>query len=309
MRAIAKNITLNTIQSVYDNISSDVKKESVGVYDSIKKEARWLYKDRVLDKSQYFNRELVFNMTLSSFTISEIGETDAATGLTPYVVGYLPLSSALFIDTGLSVLAGGTGVVVSGEEVSVTLRRTNQDKESATKYISVRDLGTGSFHLGVAGYTQLDFKDWNDITNTDSSTGVDAEAILLTGYDTEGDAELIKKNPYITVFLERTESGFTDDGSGNLTPTDPSSCILQAQWDWTNSASAGRWSNEREVYRLPRPYTPTGSGDPFDYGFTVVKTKNKIRGKGSALSLLFKTNPGKNLHLYGWSREISAEKD
>ena len=308
LRGKAQNLTQPLIQSFYDGIDVQARNRAVGVFDSIAKQFRWLYSEGSLGSNNFYNRELVFDLNLEAFSTSQFGEFTPTIGDSPYPIGYVDLSSTVFTDQIEDVVVGATDVVVGGDQVTVSLRITDQSTKGSTKYWTCRT-NTSNSSLTISSLSNLDFIDWGRVANSAGGNGVDAPATLLTGYDTEGDSELIKKNPYITVFLRRTETGFTDDGSGNLTPIEPSSCILQAQWDWTNSASAGRWSSEREVYRLPRLYTPTGSGDPFDYGFTVVKTKNKIRGKGSALSLLFKSSPGKNLHLYGWSREITAEKD
>jgi hypothetical protein len=42
--------------------------------------------------------------------------------------------------------------------------------------------------------------------------------------------------------------------------------------------------------------------------FDVVNTRNKIRGKGRALSLRFNTEPGKDMILLGWGMDISMKQ-
>lgn len=304
------NITQNTIQELYDDIDFGAKSYVVGTYDDISKQVRWLYRDGPLSSDYYYNRELVFDLNLKAFYVNEFQELTMTSGSSPYIIGYIDLSSAVFTDN-TEVVEVGTGntVQVLGTDVQTSIRESDQTTKGSTKFWAIRDLGTGNADFTVAGFYDLDFNDWTENTDSLGVAGKDAEAVLLTGYTTDGDSEIVKKSKYITVFMKRTETGFTDDGSGNLTPVGESSCKLQGQWEWTNSAAAGRWSNESEVYRLPRAYTPTGSSDPFDYSFTVVKTKNKIRGKGSSLSLLFKSSPGKDLHLYGWSREVTVPAD
>ena len=309
LRGSVQNITQNTIQSEYDDIPSVDKANVVGTYDDIAKQIRWLYRKKTLPSDYYYDTELVFDLNLSAFYVNEIQELTMTSGSSPYVVGYVDLSAAAFTDTTELVVSSGVDVQVGGVDVSSSTRLSDQTTQGSTKYWCIKDLGTGSAEFTVSGYVDLDFVDWIDEEDSSGNFGKDAEGILLTGYTTDGDAEVDKKSKYLTVFMKRTETGFTDDGSGNLTPIGESSCTLQGQWEWTDSTGSGRWSSEQEVYRLPRAYVPTGVLDPFDYGFTVVKTKNKIRGKGSALSLLFKTSPGKDLHLYGWSREVTVPEN
>ena len=100
--------------------------------------------------------------------------------------------------------------------------------------------------------------------------------------------------------FKQTEDGFTDDGLGNLTANNQSSCYYQTRWDFSDSANSGKWSSSYQAYRM-RPYFPSGASDTFDYGQVVVTTKNKIRGSGRALSLKFTSEEGKDFHMYGLS--------
>ena len=140
----------------------------------------------------------------------------------------------------------------------------------------------------MAGYTNTSFLDWGE---------VDAAAYMVTGYMSGGDFQRYKQVPYLTVHSRRTETGF--DTEYNL--LNQSSCKIQSMWEWTNSTNSNRWGREFEAYRLSRLWMPSNSSDEYDDGFSVVTTKNKLRGKGRVLSMKFSTSPGKNLHLYGWS--------
>jgi len=86
-----------------------------------------------------------------------------------------------------------------------------------------------------------------------------------------------------------------------MATTNQSSCLVQHQWNWSNSAASGKWTTPRQYYRLRNPYYPPGgtTSEQFD----VVETRNKVRGQGKVLSILFKTEPGKHCTIYGWSVE------
>ena len=101
--------------------------------------------------------------------------------------------------------------------------------------------------------------------------------------------------------MNKTEVGFSVGEGGDWIPVNPSSCLVQAQWDWADSDTSGRWGRKFQAYRHRRQYFPVNTSDNFDNGESVVTTKNKLRGKGRVVSLLIETEPEKDLHLLGWS--------
>ena len=111
-----------------------------------------------------------------------------------------------------------------------------------------------------------------------------------------------KQAIYLKVFCQRTEDYY-------LSPTSlrfASSCKVQSQWQWNNSAAQGKWGVVFQAYRFTKP-TPTNpvAGMAFDYGDTVIVTKNKLRGRGDALSLYFQSEQGKDMKLLGWGLEMT----
>jgi hypothetical protein len=129
---------------------------------------------------------------------------------------------------------------------------------------------------------------------------IDNGAFLQTGYINMGDSQRQKQADYIIPSFIRTETGFTDDGSGNLTATNESSCLISAYWDYADHDNSVKIGTQFEAYRLTRPYIPSGAADAFDYGQSVITTKNRISGRGRALSLRFESSAGKDCQLLGW---------
>jgi hypothetical protein len=126
------------------------------------------------------------------------------------------------------------------------------------------------------------------------------ECYLVTGYDTVGDSAARKYAPYIYVFSNKTEEGYTVNGD-QYTPIRESSTKMQARWDWADLSSAGKWGAEQEVYRHSRLYVPNNPNtDKFDDGQPMIVTKNKVRGTGRSLHLKFKAGTGKDSWLAGW---------
>lgn len=154
-----------------------------------------------------------------------------------------------------------------------------------------------------ADYTDEGFVDWRSA----DGVGVDADAFLITSYVSGGDFQRNKNVPYITVHLKRTETGIIDD-NGDSVFINPSSCLMQARWDWSDTSNSNKWGRVFQAYRYKRDYIPVSLPDDFDTGFLMISTKNRLRGYGKVLSLRFFTEPGKDLHLYGWSMILSMEE-
>lgn len=47
--------------------------------------------------------------------------------------------------------------------------------------------------------------------------------------------------------------------------------------------------------------------DNYDYGQYVITTKNKIRGRGRAVSLYMRTEPGKDCQILGWAMQMEGK--
>jgi hypothetical protein len=114
-----------------------------------------------------------------------------------------------------------------------------------------------------------------------------------------------KQVPYIFFYFNRTEDGYELSGN-DLILSNQSSCLVQAQWNWADSANSGKWGDQFQAYKLLRNYIPTGVNDPFDYGDSVIVTKNKLRGSGKTLSLKIQSSAGKDMKILGWGLEATA---
>tara|TARA_R110000787_G_scaffold193899_2_gene305432 strand:+ start:14317 stop:16500 length:2184 start_codon:yes stop_codon:yes gene_type:complete len=294
----AQNLTESTIQTFYNNITSIGKLYAKGNYDAASRKVSWLYNDSVSyngsGQNNYYIKELVFDTVLQAFYPNTIQEqtTDS-----PFIAGYMSTTSFLTVPKLDEVVVNGVPVLANGVQVVVTsaVRGTGL---GTTKYITIKP--DTSYSLTLSYYWNADFLDWGT---------EDAPAYLIAGYETFADSQRRKWVDYITTHFRRTETGFTDDGTGNLTPISPSSCLIQAQWDFANSANSGKWGTQFQAYRLTRSYMPSGDTDTFDYGHVMITTKNRLRGSGKALSLRFDTEAAKDCHIYGWAMVASGNEN
>ncbi len=142
----------------------------------------------------------------------------------------------------------------------------------------------------AADFDQTSFDDW------DGTNG--PLPFLLTGHDFIGDWQRRRQAPIITVFNKRTETGYVYNGS-SWDPTNTSSTLMSAYWDWTDDAVSNKIGAQQQVYRHVREFVPTGATDV--NGYPVAVTRNKVRGRGRSLQLRFDGATDKDSHLLGFS--------
>lgn len=293
----ADNISLNTIQTLYNNLSDNAKNNARGFFDARENRIRWLYNDTAaystISYVNKYNRELILDMTLKGFYTTSVGSLATSS---PYVADYVevPGYAVSAFDEDVYV---GSDSVLSNTDAVVMASSYPTTRSSQFSFLTLR---TTSFTLSK--YISRTFKDWY----TSDATGVNYSSYLVTGYEIFGDVMREKQVPYIFFYFSRTEDGFTDV-SGVLTIDNPSSCLVQAQWNWTNSATSGKWGRQFQAYRFNREYIPTGPADAFDYSEIVIVTKNKLRGSGKSLSLKIQSEMGKDMKLLGWAHLITGD--
>jgi hypothetical protein len=292
----SESITLTTIQGLYNNISNIAIQNAVGMYEEQENRIRWLYNDdedyATNNYINKYNKELVLDLTLKSFYPNTI--SPLASG-SPFIADYIPLPRFTSTDSTEDVIVGTDVVLAATVGVTVT---TSLRSNRRTTYAFLVSAGTD---ITIGRYSNTSFLDWY----TENTAGVDYSSYLITGYDIFGDLMRKKYVPYLFMYFDRTEDGFTDVG-GALMPDNPSGCLVQAQWDWADSINSGKWGTAFQTYRYKRNYIPTGASDIFDYGKNIIVTKSKLRGNGKSLSLRIESETGKDCKLLGWAVLMEA---
>jgi hypothetical protein len=176
-------------------------------------------------------------------------------------------------------------VVTTGTKIS---------KRTEIKYLTIRpDNSTFTF----SSYNDITFTDWGSLTGFEE----DAYAFMQGAHFTGGSGAKAKQSPYVTFHFNKTETGF----DAEFEPINPSSCLVQTSWDWSNGSNSNKQGREFQAYRFRRHYMPSNELDQFDNGFETVVSKSKVRGRGKALSVLIKTEPLKDCQLIGWEQEVT----
>lgn len=298
-RFTAQNISLASIQSLFLEIPDLAKNNCKGFYDEKENRVRWLYNDTdTYSETNYinkYNRELVLDLTLQAFYTSTISSLDLNS---PYICDYvdIPGYSVANIDTDIAV--GANAVIITSGDTVVIKQDVVSSRSSQFSFLTIT--GT-SFTLSK--YSSPTFTDWS---SANSGVGKNYLSYMVTGYELFGDLSRFKQTPYIHFYFDRTEDGYVLDNN-NLELNNQSSCLVQAQWNWANSANSGKWGNSFQAYKLLRNYIPSGVSDAFDYGEAVIVTKNKLRGVGRSLSLYIQSEQGKDMRILGWAITATAD--
>jgi len=268
----AENITEGTIKSLIRDVSN------VGMrshFDSIQNRVMWLYNDG--------SEELVLDLLLQAFYKNTYEPN--------IIKGYVEIPSLVVGTTEDDVVVGSELVFADTQQVVVE-QETRIKTEVGSKYI------TGyNDTLNFSVKSNNGFTDWEEF---------DYLSYIITGYDTSGDIISKKTVPYLFFYFSRTEDGYEQNIDGNLDLRNQSSCRVQTRWDWTGSPNSGKWGMGFNAYRLLRNYIPTGIDDPFDYGDDVIVTKNRILGRGRALSMKLYSETGKDMHILGWANVVAG---
>lgn len=284
-----QNMSLTTIQRYYEGIPNLSKLNAIGSYDLFTKKVRWVFKDGTHFSSGSITRELIFDSQLSAFSVNRIYNTTTNSvevfslfrGAS-FIVN--PQGTDVYVGTD-QVFAGGDSVLISQQEVSSGIQ--------STRYLAIKKNGANSYSFTFAQLNNTDWKDWQSV----DGIGADAFAYGYTGVQTGGDSAVDKQIPYLVFHMYRTETVTDVEG----TPFNQSGCRVRYQWSFANKSVSKKFSPLFQVYRYVKPFFPVNPGDAFDNGFSILTTKNKIRGTGRAFQMYFETQPGKDCQIVGWS--------
>jgi hypothetical protein len=157
----------------------------------------------------------------------------------------------------------------------------------------VEYITTSVTSLRISQVRSGNFVDWYTL----NGIGVTYDSYMEAGYEIFEDSMRNKNITYLFAYLTKTETAIVGGQ-----PNYPSSCQLTVKWDWANSAMSNKWTTPVELYRPGRLLLDTA-----DTGYSMVVTKNKVRGNGKAIQFRFGTSDaGKNFDLVGWSIAVSG---
>ena len=292
----ARNASDQNIKSFYQDIPVLGKLFAEGSYNDSDKVIYWMYSNTLTSTSSSgrFNKDtiLAFDLQLQSWYWFSI---DTTTGVIPVSIEVTKETNS---DGETYNILSGTDNVIAGTDNVVATVLTVTGTRKLFKILSLHPVTNNDYSVTFADFintrdSSTRFKDWYSFNNV----GVEEEAYFITGYNMGGVGPARQKTgQYLTVFLKRTETSF----DVNANPINESSCLFQTRWDFTDNVGAGKWSTEVQVYRQPRMFFTAGAG-PFDDGYPLVISKNKLRGRGKAVQFKFRSEQGKDMQVVGWT--------
>jgi hypothetical protein len=272
----SQSATKDRIDKLWDQLGDNTKSRIKMAYDKYKHRLYLLYQSDNGAKEDEYDTALVYCVDLRAF----------------YKLVFPVDATATAESSILHLFSVNSGTNAESDGNIKFIWHTGGWSGDTTPLIQMGDMN------------QSDYEDWDENEQV---------PFMVTGYDNLGDFHRRKQAPVIHVFMNKTETGYTEVDT-DLVPINESSILMQSVWDFsdrsTNSASqvVGHFGEQRQVYRHRRYYQPVDDTDTFDDGFPVVVTRNKVRGSGRVLHLRFDGETAKDAHIFGWSINYRATR-
>jgi len=277
-----QNITLPTIQTFWDKISTESKSKITSIYDNINKKVYWAYPDNGESIEAKLNNILILDLTLQAFYPWKISDQASSTSC---VVGCAFYSGFGAAELALDVITAAGDDVVQGTDDIISTQVADFTTGDPALVLLVRDGATNK--LTMATFAGDTFLDWG---NSNYSSFAES------GYDFAGDLIIKKNAPYIAVYSRLTETGFTGNDDAGYESIRPSSLLVSSAWDFNET-----FNTAQQAYRLKFPViVDPGNITNFNYPEDVITTRLKVRGHGRSLRLRYESEQGKDFILLGW---------
>ena len=276
----AQNLSLSTIQTLWNNISNAKKAQVTVEYDKINQRVFWFYPDNDESVDYKYNNILVMDLALQAFYPWRVEDEASSTS---YIIGTSYYGGLGSTSTETQVVNGVDVVVNGSDNVVATLYRDYLEGDSEIKLL-VRDGTTGK--MTFATFRGDTYLDWGS---------ADYKSFAEAGYDFMGDITTFKNAPYVTTYMRVTEDGYVASGAG-YEFINPSSCLMSVSWNLSKSGST-----PREIYKLKDvPVVNPNDLSSINYPTDTVVTKSKVRGRGRSMKLRFESVAGKDFHIVGY---------
>lgn len=291
------NISQNTVQTFVMGVPDRGKMYMKGLYDTNTQVIQWWYNSQGNSTNQeFFDSALCLDLTLQAFYPWQVSSTTA----TPWVCGLFQTPRINQLQTSFNITAGGVQVT-SGTDNVTTDQFTTQIKETFMKYVYAVPDGSGNYNFTFGIFSNdTQFTDWQ--TFDPAKIGFPYMSFIESGYEILGDAMRRKQAVYVTTLFGRIENALVLQADGGYQPDILGSCYFQTKWDWADTSTSNKWSSKVQAYRVIHMPKFDPSNLTFDNGYSVIVTKNKVRGSGKALQFRFESDAiGSNFNLLGWA--------
>lgn len=258
-----RSMTIDTIQSFYDDIPSTAKTYARGTFNATEQVVQWLYSSTApsdVETQHAYDRVLSFNVLTKAFYPWKISDNSNVKVHGMTVVDGIggTLQQQLVQNIALAQVQDGLGNDVVAYQLGI------QAQVLTNKYLISYTTG-GNNVFTFAETRDEDYVDWASISS------VDYTSYFLTGYRLRGQAMMKFQPLYVTVYNE---------GIGQA--------YIQGVWDYAISTSTGRYSTKEWLVWDDENYAVSGR-------------RRKIRGRGRTLQYYVHSLSGQPFLLSGWS--------
>ena len=279
-----QNLSLPTIQTLWDEIPNEDKLKVTGAYDNINKRIYWAYPNENETVVAKLNNFLILDIPLQAFYPWKISDqaipTDCVVGMAFYT-GY----GAKELELDVTANNGADDVVLSNGDDVISTRLSTFTTGDPALVLICRDGDTNKITMGA--FTGIGFLDWGNANYT---------SYAETGYDFIGDLVTKKSAPYIVTYCRLTETGFTGTEQSGYEAIRPSSLTVSASWDFNKTFGPAQ---QVYLHKFPIVVDPNNI-DTFPYPEKVITTRLKMRGTGRSMRLRYQSEQGKDFNLLGW---------
>lgn len=277
-----QNISVQTIQTYWEAYGATARGLVKGVYDGLRRRVLWMLPNSDETNENKRNRFLLYDETLGAFIPWTVADQASQTD---YVVDAIFDTGVTSGDVAYNVVDSSGNPVVDSSGNPIVVVRSGRTLSSSGITFLVVDGSTGSYTFGRA--TNTDFKDWGD---------ADYSSYIEPPHNFIGDATQRKETPYVTTYLKTTESGWEVDGD-SYAVVRPSSCTIEAFWDFRNTSSFTPQECYRKKYAVGVDISDLTA---YNYPASLVVSKMKLRGRGRSVRFRFASTEGKDFHLIGY---------
>lgn len=258
-----QSMTLETIQTFYDEIPNESKPYAQGYFNPLTQVVQWLYKSEAPGTvtAQYsYNRVLNFSVHNTAFYPWTIGDN-----VDSLVHGIVVVDGLGGVVAETNVVDNSAVQVVDNLGENVVAYQLSQNAVVATtKFLMTYGPG------GVTTWTWAECRD-EDYVDWASTTEADYESYLITGYKVHGQAMMKFQPMYVNIYNE---------GVGQ--------CYFQGVWDYSIDTGNGRFSTQELLQWTDDTYAVQGK-------------RRKVRGHGKSLQYKVTSISGEPFNLVGWS--------
>ena len=333
-----QNLSLPTVQTLWDNIGNDEKLKVTAAYDSINKRIFWAYPDADETVESKLNNFLILDVPLQAFYPWKISDqssnTDCVVGLS-FFSGYGALDLELDVlannsDDDVLTASGGTDVN-AGSFVTDTVYiiETVGTTDFTAIGASANTVGVVFTATGAGSGTGV-ATEANDVVSTRFSTVTTGDSAIVLLYR-DGATNKLTMGGFTGIgFLDWGDTNYTSfaetgyDFIGDLVTKKSAPYIVtycrltetgftgteQDGYEAVRPSSltvAASWDYNKtfgtaqQVYRHKFPIVVDPNNiDNFPYPEEVITTRLQMRGTGRSVRLRYESEQGKDFNLLGW---------